>query len=76
MYQLQIKDERGFSVGQTKKGQIALILTDDGFRVTYYGNEIVDAINIKEDGKIVVNSNRMSMIGEGNGYYEFKLKEY
>jgi hypothetical protein len=55
---------------------MSLILTDNGFKVTQYGNTIVDATELRKDGTISIKSGYCSLVEENNWGYHFKIRDY
>jgi hypothetical protein len=71
MSQLQIDDRRG------RENSLRLVLTDGGFKLNQYGNEIIDATEINKYGLISIKTNRLEEVPSPNESYKiYKIKEY
>jgi len=54
-----------------------LVLTDGGFKLNQYGNEIIDATEINKYGLISIKTNRLEEVPSPNEHYKiYKIKEY
>jgi len=67
---LKVEDRRG------SNDIMSLILTDNGFKVTQYGNTIVDATELRKDGTISIKSGYCNLMEENNWGYHFKIRDY
>jgi hypothetical protein len=70
MNQLGIVDRRGES------NSIRLVLTDWGFKLTLYGNIVLDASNVNQDGLIEITKSRVKTVDENEYIQVLKVNLY
>jgi hypothetical protein len=74
MNQLEVKDERGHETGS--RNVFILTLTNKGFRLSNYGNEIIDASTVREDGRFTVTKSRAKPVRDNDLVTEYECFLY
>lgn len=69
-FDLVVEDKRG------NGASLGLVITDNGFRLTHYGNEVLDATDIKKNGEFVINGSRAKHIETNGGFHIYKIEDY
>jgi len=67
---LKVEDRRG------DNNSLALRLVDGGFELAHYGNEVIDASELKRNGTISVNKHHCKLVNEDSWGYHFKVIDY